>query len=87
MQQIVGDTDNELLIEIDLRVDWCLFYITMDSKSQSISQASVMDLKQKGLVERVDDPIMWSTSCQTDIAQAYLDDLDKSSKFSDIKLK
>ncbi len=66
---------------LGLSVDWRYTYRTIDALSRRTSQASFIDLYQKGLVYQKKAPVIWCPECRTAIAQADLDDLDRQSEF------
>jgi valyl-tRNA synthetase len=83
----VGKTYRQMWTQIGLSVDWSLLYTTINPFCQKIAQKSFIELYNKKLLERVEDPIMWCVNCQTAIAQADLEDLEKNSTFVDVKFK
>jgi valyl-tRNA synthetase len=72
---------------IGLSVDWSLSYSTMDARSRKISQESFIELYTKGYVYRKDEPALYCTNCRTTVAQAELDDAEKTAFFNDIIFK
>jgi valyl-tRNA synthetase len=66
---------------LGLSIDWRYSYRTIDALSRRTSQRSFMDLYRKGLAYRKEAPTIWCPVCQTAIAQADLDDLDRESMF------
>ncbi len=54
--------------------DWNLFYSTISPSSVKITQQSFLDLYNKKLVYRTEEPGMWCTSCQTALSQADVED-------------
>ena len=85
--QKVGQSYKKMWSHVGLSVDWSLLYSTISPYAQKIAQRSFIDLYNKKRLERTDEPVMWCARCQTAIAQADLDDIQKNSKFSDIKFK
>jgi valyl-tRNA synthetase len=71
----------ELWRRLGLSVDWRHTYRTIDPRSRKISQASFIDLYEKGLAYRQEAPTIWCPECATAIAQAELDDLERESVF------
>jgi valyl-tRNA synthetase len=59
-------------------------YSTIDPHSIKTSQKSFLDLHKKGLVQRKADPVSWCPKCQTAIAQAEFENIEKSSKMNTI---
>jgi valyl-tRNA synthetase len=72
---------------VGLSVDWRYTYRTIDEHSSRIAQYSFLDLFKKGLVYRRDAPTIWCPECQTAIAQADLDDLERGSEFVTLSFK
>ncbi len=76
-QEIVIEAEKEfeeLFNTIAISVDWNQKYQTISPESQKISQASFIDLFNKGLVERKFEPVFWDISDRTALAQADLVD-------------
>ncbi len=63
-----------------LSIDWRYTYRTIDGPTRRLSQLSFLDLYEKGLVYRKRTPTIWCPECQTAIAQAELDDLERISE-------
>jgi valyl-tRNA synthetase len=66
---------------LGLSCDWRYSYRTIDQHSRLISQYSFTDLYNKGLIYRQAAPAIWCPECQTSIAQAELNDLDRRSEY------
>ncbi len=66
---------------LGLSIDWRYTYRTIDERSRRISQWSFLDLYRKNLVYRREAPTIWCPECQTAIAQAELNDLERESEF------
>lgn len=62
-------------------VDWRLRYSTIDARARRTSQWSFLDLYRKGLIYRAQAPNPWCIECQTAIAQAEIDDAERSTTF------
>jgi len=76
------ETDYKTLWQqMGLSIDWRYTYRTIDPRSQRISQASFLDLFAEELVYRRESPTLWCPECQTAIAQAELNDLERSSEY------
>jgi len=54
--------------------DWNLFYSTISPSSVKITQQSFLDLYNKKLVYRAEEPGQWCTNCQTALSQADVED-------------
>jgi len=66
---------------LGLSIDWRYTYRTIESRSQHIAQWSFLDLYRRGLSYRRRAPSIWCPECQTAIAQAEVDDLERESAF------
>ncbi len=70
-----------LWTRLGLSIDWRYSYRTIDDRSRRASQLSFLDLYHKGLAYRQEAPAIWCPECQTSIAQAELNDLERESTF------
>ncbi len=70
-----------LWTRLGLSIDWHYSYRTIDEGSRRASQLSFLDLYHKGLVYRRETPAIWCPECQTSIAQAELNELERESVF------
>jgi valyl-tRNA synthetase len=75
--QIGGETYRRFWNSLGLSVDWSLLYNTISDHAQRIAQRSFIDLFNKGLIERKEEPVIWCPTCQTALAQSDLDDLEQ----------
>ena len=66
---------------LGLSIDWRFTYRTIDTLARRTSQQSFLDLYRKGLAYRQEAPTIWCPECQTAIAQAELDDLERQTTF------
>jgi valyl-tRNA synthetase len=71
----------QLWQRLGLSVDWRYSYRTIDEHSRRLAQWSFIDLHQKGLAYRQQSPTIWCPKCQTAIAQADVDDLERETIF------
>lgn len=74
----------EDFISIGLACDWTFAYRTIDAEAQKIAQYSFIDLYEKDRIYLKEAPTMYCTNCETAIAQAELEDLQKETTFNDI---
>ncbi len=72
---------------LGLSIDWRYSYRTIDQSSQTISQKSFLDLYANDRVYRREAPTIWCPECQTAIAQAELNDLERDSEYIFISFK
>lgn len=71
----------ELWQRLGLSIDWRFTYRTIDEFSRRTSQFSFIELYRKGLAYRRQAPTIWCPECQTAIAQAELNDLERQTEF------
>jgi len=82
-----AQTYRELWEALAISVDWSLLYSTIDPRSQRTSQTSFVDLYEKGMIERRDEPIQWCYHCGTSLAQADVEIDEQPSQLNDIVFK
>jgi len=70
-----------------LSADWDHCYSTISDSTRKISQESFLRLLEKKYVYRKNEPALYCTTCRTSVAQAELDDIEKSSFFNDVVFK
>ena len=66
---------------LGLSIDWRYTYRTIEDRSRRISQWSFLDLYRRDLAYQRRAPTIWCPECQTAIAQAEVDDLERESVF------
>ena len=66
---------------LGLSIDWRYSYRTIGEHARKLAQWSFLDLYEKGLLYRQKAPAIWCPECQTAIAQAELNDLERESTF------
>ncbi|MEM8534681.1 MAG: valine--tRNA ligase [Chloroflexota bacterium] len=62
-------------------VDWRMRYSTIDPNARRTSQWSFLDLYRKGLIYQAQEPNPWCAECQTAVAQAEMDDIERTTTF------
>ncbi|HEX2926273.1 MAG TPA: valine--tRNA ligase [Ruminiclostridium sp.] len=72
----------DLWESLGFSVDWSLQYETINPMVQRISQKSFIRLLKEGRAYMKESPVLWCTECQTSIAQAELDTIDKDTTFN-----
>jgi len=83
-----AEKDYEALWQrLGLSIDWRYSYRTIGELARKTSQWSFIDLYRKGLVYRQKAPTIWCPECQTAIAQAELDDLERETTFYTLAFK
>jgi len=70
----------DLWRRVGLSVDWSLRYSTIDRRSQRTAQTSFVKLHGAGYLRRASDPILWCPEDRTALAQADVEDLERTSK-------
>ncbi|MBI4052437.1 MAG: valine--tRNA ligase [Candidatus Diapherotrites archaeon] len=70
---------------LGLSVDWSLVYRTIDNFARKQAQRSFLDIHAKGRLYQREAPAMWCPKCETSIAQAELEDMEKDSRFVHIR--
>ncbi len=71
----------DLWQRLGLSIDWRYSYRTIDEHARRCSQHSFIDLYRKGLAYHAKAPMLWCPECHTAIAQADLEDRERSSEF------
>lgn len=66
---------------LGLSIDWRYRYRTIDETSRRLAQWSFLDLYRRRLAYRQLAPAIWCPECQTAIAQAEVNDLERESTF------
>ena len=75
------DAYRNLWTRLGLSIDWTYTYRTIDDDSRRIAQISFIDLLEKGFAYRQQAPAIWCPECETSLAQADLDDLNRRTTF------
>ena len=81
------DTFKELFSKMGVSTDWDIHYKTVSPSTIKISQASFLDLKDKGYCYHKESPALWCNECLTSIAQAELETKTIKTTFNYIKFK
>lgn len=76
---------HDLFNRIALSVDWNIEYRTISPISCKISQMSFLDLIQKEQIYRDSQPMLWDPVDQTALAQADIEDHEKTTFMNDIQ--
>ncbi len=75
----------DLWRRLGLSVDWSLRYSTIDARCQRTAQTAFIKLYELGYLRRAEDPILWCPEDQTSLAQADVEDLERTSRLYTIK--
>ncbi len=62
--------------------DWDLLYTTISPESQKVTQNVFLDLVKKGDCYRSEEPVIWCPKHETALAQAEVEDLQRTSKLN-----
>jgi valyl-tRNA synthetase len=85
LTQVDEKAFQDLYTRLALSVDWRQTYETINDRCRKQSQASFLDLKNKGHVYQSFAPTMWDVDFQTAVAQAEVQDRPKQGHFHDIQ--
>jgi valyl-tRNA synthetase len=78
----LAEKDYEALWQrLALSIDWRYTYRTIDENARRACQWSFLDLYRGGRAYRQEAPAIWCPTCQTSIAQADLEDLERTTEF------
>jgi valyl-tRNA synthetase len=77
----------DLWRRLGLSVDWSLRYSTIDTRCQRTAQTSFVTLHQAGHLRRAEDPILWCPEDRTSLAQADVEDLERTSRLHTIRFQ
>jgi valyl-tRNA synthetase len=75
----------DLWRRLGLSLDWSLRYSTIDARCQRTAQTSFLALHQAGYLYRAQDPILWCPEDRTSLAQADVEDLERTSRLHTIE--
>jgi valyl-tRNA synthetase len=81
----VAERYEDLWRRLGLSVDWSLRYSTIDPRCQRTAQTSFVRLHQAGYLRRAEDPILWCPEDRTSLAQADVEDLERTSRLHTIR--
>lgn len=77
----------DLWRSLGLSIDWDLQYATIDEHCRRISQASFLEMVEKGYAYSIEAPTMWDVDFQTAVAQAEVEDRSRPGHFHDIRFQ
>lgn len=78
----VTQTYREFWRMLGISVDWTLEYNTIGADAVRIAQSSFLDLWNKGVTVRKEEPVMWDTKLTSTLAQADLDAVERQGLLS-----
>ena len=83
----VAERYEDLWRRLGLSVDWSLRYSTIDARCQRTAQTSFIRLYEAGYLRRAQDPILWCPEDRTSLAQADVEDLERTSRLHTIRFQ
>ncbi len=83
--QRTAERYEDLWRRLGLSLDWSLRYSTIDVRCQRTAQTSFIKLHQAGHLRRAADPILWCPEDRTSLAQADVEDLERTSRLHTIR--
>jgi valyl-tRNA synthetase len=83
--QRTAERYEDLWRRLGLSLDWSLRYSTIDARCQRTAQASFIKLHEAGYVRRAQDPILWCPEDRTSLAQADVEDVERTSRLHTIR--
>ena len=81
----VAEHYEELWRRLGLSLDWSLRYSTIDTRCQRTAQTSFIKLYEAGYLRRAQDPILWCPEDRTSLAQADVEDLERTGRLHTIR--
>lgn len=73
---------NKVFRRLGHSYDWSLLYTTIDPRAQKVAQLSFLDLVKKNESYRSEEPTLWCIKHQTALAQAEIEDLQRTTKLN-----
>lgn len=83
--QQTGAAYEDLWRRLGLSVDWSLRYSTIDERCQRTAQTSFVKLYESGYISRSNDPVLWCPLDRTALAQADVEDLERTGRLHQIR--
>jgi valyl-tRNA synthetase len=80
-----AETYEDLWRRLGLSLDWSLRYSTIDARCQRTAQTSFVKLHEAGYLRRAQDPVLWCTEDRTSLAQADVEDLERTGRLHTIR--
>jgi valyl-tRNA synthetase len=77
----------ELWQRLGLSVDWSKTYSTIDSRCQKTAQGAFILLYRAGRIRRAEDAILWCPLDQTALAQADVDDVERTAELHTLRFE
>jgi valyl-tRNA synthetase len=83
--QRTAERYEDLWRRLGLSLDWSLRYSTIDARCQRTAQTGFIKLHELGYLRRAQDPILWCPEDRTSLAQADVEDLERTSRLHTIR--
>jgi valyl-tRNA synthetase len=83
--QRTAERYEDLWRRLGLSLDWSLRYSTIDARCQRTAQTGFVKLHAAGYLRRAQDPILWCPEDRTSLAQADVEDLERTSRLHTIR--
>jgi valyl-tRNA synthetase len=80
-----AETYEDLWRRLGLSLDWSLRYSTIDARCQLTAQTSFIKLHEAGYLRRAQDPVLWCPEDRTSLAQADVEDLERTGRLHTIR--
>lgn len=81
------DSMRKALKGLGLSIDWSTEYMTMDPDYWRRTQLSFVEMYRKGLIYRAEHPVIWCPRCETAIAEAEVEYVEKDRPLYYFKFK
>jgi valyl-tRNA synthetase len=75
-KEVIG-TMKPQMMEMGFSIDWSREYYTIDKEYHRKVQYSILKMFEKGLVYRAKHPVLWCTCCESAIAKAETDEVER----------
>ena len=75
----------DLWRRLGLSLDWSLRYSTIDARCQRTAQTGFIKLHEASYLRRAQEPILWCPEDRTSLAQADVEDLERTSRLHTIR--
>ena len=82
-----GEEFRRVWESMGISVDWSTLYSTINPLCQKISQLSFLELLKKDIAYKAEAPVTWCPTCRTAVAQAELEDLQRTTELNYISFE
>ncbi len=84
-KEVEKEYSNNVFRKLGYSYDWNLLYTTIDKEAQKVAQTSFVDLYEKKLAYRSEEPTLYCVNHQTALAQAEIEDLKRTTVLNYVK--